>query len=281
MAVLHVDEVEARPLRQHGCAHEVVHETVELRVAQDLHTAREAAVEERMVPRSQRLRAIPGGRPRVAARVGELQADHEALVRAAARAMGRHQLLAQARDLFPGRVADHELRGVAAPVGTHGRRLAAPDELRPALTEMDPAPPRQLARRAFGRAVPAFHRQDAETVAGPQAVGLERTRERRRARRRQGRRRRAASRRTPPGGGGRRRPCAGQRRARNRGPLAGHTICQAQGATPAPASGSRCWTMNDWWPTKGELKGEGCAGEGVEDAGQVEDLRSCVVRSKQ
>ncbi len=185
MAVLHVHEGEARPLRQHGRAHEIVHQAVELVVTQDLHPAREAPVEQWVIPGGQGLRAVPGGRPRVAARVGELQADDEAVVRAAALAMGGHQLLAQPRDLFPGCVADHELRGVAAPVVTHGRRLAAPDELRPARAEPPPAPPRQLARRALGRAVPALHGQDAEAIRHPQAVLLERPAEGRRARRRQ------------------------------------------------------------------------------------------------
>src|SRR5438552_3909645 len=48
---------------------------------------------------------------------------------------------------------------------------------------MSPAPPRELARLAIRRAVPAFHREDAEPVASHHAVHLDRLCQRRRVRR--------------------------------------------------------------------------------------------------
>ena len=77
----------------------------------------------------------------------------------------------------------HQLMRIRAAVVTHGDRLAAPDQLRAADAEIPPAPARQIARLALARAVPAFHRQDAEPVADANAVDLDRLRQRRRRRR--------------------------------------------------------------------------------------------------
>ena len=69
--------------------------------------------------------------------------------------------------------------GIGAAVLADGDRLASPDELCAAQTEVAPAPSGQLAGPAIERAVPALHRQDAPAIAGSQAAGLERTGERR------------------------------------------------------------------------------------------------------
>ena len=176
MAVLHVHELEAGPLRENGGPHVVVGEAVEILVGQDPHAAGEAPVEDRVGEGDERLRPIPGARARVAARVCDLQAHHEVVggALAEARLVGRDEVVAQARQRLPGRGADHELAGVRAAVVAHRGRLAAPDELRAGEAEVPPAAAGQLGRVAVGRAVPALHGQDAEAVAGAQAVGLER-----------------------------------------------------------------------------------------------------------
>ena len=74
---------------------------------------------------------------------------------------------------------------VGAAVMTDGHGLAAPNQLGAAPAEVLPAPDRQVARLAVGRAVPALHRQHAEPVADTHAIDLERLRERRCGRRRQ------------------------------------------------------------------------------------------------
>src|SRR5207237_4300570 len=58
-------------------------------------------------------------------------------------------------------------------------------QLRAADAEVAPSPPRQLARLALARAVPSFHRQNAEPVADAHAANVERLRKRRRRRGRQ------------------------------------------------------------------------------------------------
>jgi hypothetical protein len=61
---------------------------------------------------------------------------------------------------------------------TNRNRLAAPHELRAADTEVPPAPARQLARLPIGRAVPSFHRKNAESIADADAIDLNRLPER-------------------------------------------------------------------------------------------------------
>ena len=176
VAVLHVHELEAGPLREDGGPHVVVGQAVEVLVGQDPHAAGEAPVQDRVGEGDERLRPVPGVRARVAARVRDLQAHHE-VVRGAlseARLVSGDEVVAQARQGLPGRGADHELAGVRPAVVAHGGRLAAPDQLRAREAEVPPAAAGQLGRVAVGRAVPALHRQDAEAVARAQAVGLER-----------------------------------------------------------------------------------------------------------
>ena len=87
---------------------------------------------------------------------------------------------AEVRDRFLRTLDDQELVRVRAAVRPHRGRLASPDQLRPAQAEVSPAAPREVARLAVGRPVPAFHRKDAEPVSDAHAVALERLAERRR-----------------------------------------------------------------------------------------------------
>ena len=97
MAVLDVDELVPRTLRQPRRAHEVLDQPVEVVVGEQAHSAREAAVEDRMVVGDQRLRAILDVRAREASGMRELQADVEVGVRVGAEALAVRgdQVLAQ------------------------------------------------------------------------------------------------------------------------------------------------------------------------------------------
>ena len=175
VAVLHVHELEAGALGQHRGPHVVLGQPVEVLVGQDPDAGGEAPVEDGVGEGHERLRTVPGVGPAVAAGVGELQAHHEVVRGALPEALlvGGHEVVAQAGERLPGRGVDHELAGVGAAVVAHGRGLAAPDQLGAGEAEVPPAAAGQLGRVAVRRAVPALHGQDAEAVAGPQAVRLE------------------------------------------------------------------------------------------------------------
>ena len=168
VAVLDVDEVEAGALRQHRGLHEARRQVVEVVVGQQRHRAvgADAAVEHRVRVRRERLRLLVRVGARVAARVGQLQADDQVVGAEPGAAVTREQVLAQLHEVGLRRRTEAQLVRVGAAVVAHGDRLAAPDQLRAALAEALPAAPRQVGRAAVGRAVPAFHRQDAEAVAG-------------------------------------------------------------------------------------------------------------------
>ena len=55
--------------------------------------------------------------------------------------------------------------------------FASPDQLRAADAEVPPSSARQVGRLAVLRAVPPFHRQDAEAIADAHAIDLNRLRE--------------------------------------------------------------------------------------------------------
>ena len=74
-----------------------------------------------------------------------------------------------------------ELVGVRPPVVPHGERLAAPDERRAAHAEVLPSTPRQFGGPPLRRPVPAFHRQNAEAIAGREPATRAGTGERRAA----------------------------------------------------------------------------------------------------
>ena len=243
MAVLDVDEARSRPAAPSRAARTKSWTSRSSSSSLRIRTPRrEAAVEHGMVPGAERLGAVPVVGPRVAARVRELQADHE--VARGAPAVGGLVLgderLAQARERRQGRLADHQLARVGAAVVAHGDGFAAPDQLGAGAAEVAPAALGELRRLAGGRPVPSLHRQDAEAVPGAQAVRLERLA---RTGSRPGA---AASRRNrgrcrpPRGGGGRPRRCAASRRE----PSPDHSFARSPPATnkngrggwPAPAA---------------------------------------------
>ena len=70
-------------------------------------------------------------------------------------------------------VHDGKLIWVGPPVGLHGERFAAPDHLASGKTEVFPSPQRMFAGKAFGGAVPAFHRLDGPAIADRYAADVD------------------------------------------------------------------------------------------------------------
>ena len=146
VTVLDVDEVEAGGARHDGGADEVADQGVELGVGEgaDRRAGREAAIEDRVRVGRDRLPASARVRPRVAARVGELQADRPG--RRCARWCGRAPRRggsAARRDRLP--------RAGRAPAGSgwRGRRAAPRRPRRPRST-----------RRRCGRSCPSAGASD-------------------------------------------------------------------------------------------------------------------------
>ena len=180
MAMLEVDELIAAGLRLFGGPDVIFDQAADLVVRHHGPRIRiaELPVEDRMAVEDLRLESRVVVRLAETARMGELQADDEAVVAARCRAMCGDQRLAQLRDPGLGVVGEIELARIGAPVVPHRDRLAAPDQLATALAETLPAPKGVLARIAVGLSVPALHRIDAEAVADAHPVEFERPPER-------------------------------------------------------------------------------------------------------
>ena len=170
--MLDVDEVEAALPGAPGGNHVVLDQALDLVVADRGAIGRHAElpVEHRMAIGDDRLEFAIVLRLAEAARMGELQADHEAAVVARRRDVRLDQTFAQPGDAGQRMPGDHELPGIGAAVGAHRAGLAAPDQLGAALAEALPAAHGVLARAAVGFAVPALHRMDAEAVADGHAL---------------------------------------------------------------------------------------------------------------
>ena len=156
VAVLDVDEVEPGVAGAHGGVHEVDGQAVELAVGEAAgDVGRDAPVELGMAAGDQRPGGAVGSGP--ASGVGELEADDEVVVApgGAVRVLQAEAEVAQQPDRA---VVDDELVGVGPPVVADGHRLAAPDELGPALAEALPPAADEVGRPAVGGAVPALHR---------------------------------------------------------------------------------------------------------------------------
>ena len=181
MALLDVHETKAGIARERSRGDELVREALQIVVAQHANARRKAAIEHRVMPPGQRLGAIVDVGPRVASRMRQLETDEQigVGVRAESLAMRGHQLLAQAGDRRQVPRRDQQLMRIGSSVMTDRKRFAAPDQLRPARPEIAPSPPREIARLAVRRSIPALHRQDAEAIADADAVHLDRLRERR------------------------------------------------------------------------------------------------------
>ena len=154
-------------------------ERVEIVVFEQPDALRKAAIENRMAARRQRRgtrRRRRGARsgPSVSAEVR----------RAGRRRRSRRTVRGERRRALPAARAidgcvsrrQHQLMRVRAAVVPDGHRLASPHQLRAADAEVPPAPVVRLAGLAVAGPVPAFHGQDAEAIADPAAVDLDRAR---------------------------------------------------------------------------------------------------------
>src|SRR5580704_863093 len=157
MAVLDVDEIEAAFARKFCRGHEIIDEAAYLVVAhyRPVFGVAEFSVEQGVPISDHRLESLMVVWLAEAARMGELQADHEALVAAHRFAMRIDQGFAQAGDRGLRRCRHHELVRVGAPVRAHRDGLAAPDELAAARAEAAPSPQRVFARPPVALSVPA------------------------------------------------------------------------------------------------------------------------------
>ena len=167
MAMLDVDEIEAAFARTLRRGHEIIDEAAYLVIAhhRPVFGIAELPVEQRVPISDHRLESLMVVRLAEAARMGELQADHEAFVAAHGFAMRIDQGFAQASDRGLRRCRHHELVRIGAPVGAHRDRLAAPDQLAAARAEAPPAPHRVFARAPVALPVPALHRIEREAIA--------------------------------------------------------------------------------------------------------------------
>ena len=132
-----------------------------------------------MVARSERRRLVPHIRARETPGVRELQSEIEIAIRVRPKslAMRRHQRLAQARDRRLRRRRQHQLMRIGAAVLADRDGFASPHQFCAADAEIPPSASCQVGRFAILRAVPPFHRQNAEAVAHAHAVDLNRLRE--------------------------------------------------------------------------------------------------------
>jgi hypothetical protein len=187
VARLHVDEAKSRVAGARGRADEIVDERIELGILEHADAVREAPIEDRVRARRDRRWPIVDVRPGIAARVRQLQADVQIAVRvrSEALAMRGDELLAQGGNRADGARRDQQLMRIRAAVVADGDGFPAPHQLRAARPEVTPAPMREVARLAVARAVPPFHRQDAEPVADANAVHIDRASKRRCRRRRE------------------------------------------------------------------------------------------------
>ena len=176
VAVLEVHEVEAAGLRAFGGGDVIVDQPPDVVVRHHRILLRDAEfpVEHRVAVEDHLLELAIVVRLAEAARMGELEADDELVVTAGGLPVGRDDRLAQTGDGRLRRLGHHQLERVGAPVMAHRHRLAAIDELRPALAEPPPPPHGVLGRGTLPRAVPALDGVDGEAVADGHAVDRQR-----------------------------------------------------------------------------------------------------------
>ncbi len=161
------------PCASFAAAHEVRDELLEIVVFEQPDARWKATIENRMGAGRQRRRTIVDVGARVAARVRELQTDEKVGVRRRAEpfAVRGDERLSQAGDRAPAsRASSSADCGFARPSCRTATASQPHINLAPLMPKCRQRRRGQLARLAGRRAVPAFHRQDAETIADPSAV---------------------------------------------------------------------------------------------------------------
>ena len=169
MTMFDVDELKPDVVRHPRGADELGNQAIEIVVRKHAHACRKPPVESGM--RDRRRAARPDRSscgPGEPARVRQLQADVRDRRRHPGRTVRDVSSTRAARKsarAFLGAFDEQELIGICTAVVTYGDRFAAPDQLRAAESEVPPSADASGRWDARRRAVPAFHRQDAEAVS--------------------------------------------------------------------------------------------------------------------
>jgi hypothetical protein len=176
-----VDELKPDVVSHPRCTDEFGNQTIEIVVRKHAQACRKPPVQSRMLICDERLSMMIVVRSGEPARVRQLQADVQ-IVRgtgAEPRAVFIDEGSAQVRECFLGAFHEQELIGICTAVVTYGYSLASPDQLCATESEVSPSADCQIAGTPVDRAVPAFHRQDAEAVSHADVINMERLSERR------------------------------------------------------------------------------------------------------
>ena len=176
-----VDEIETAVLGALGGNDVVVDQPLDLVVADHRPVGRitEFAVEQRMIVGDDGFEFGVVVRLAEAARMRQLQPDHEIAVVAGRFPVRLDDDVAQGRDLALAFRGHGELLRIGAPVEAHRAGLAAPDQFGAAEPETPPAPPGVLRRPAVALAIPTLHRLDRQAMSDFHAVDFDRRRQRR------------------------------------------------------------------------------------------------------
>ncbi len=175
MAVLEIDEMEARFLRANRRSDEIAYQIVNLSVRETriLTIDSESLVEQRMVIENARLEPVLAVGPCEATGMSELETDHQVFSRVAMFGVRANERSSQAGQRASRFISGKQLIGVGPSIMPHGDCLATPDQLGAAGAKIAPAPNGQLRRPSILGAVPALHWQDAEAISDIEAVKLE------------------------------------------------------------------------------------------------------------
>src|SRR5262245_23748538 len=181
MTLLHVDEGKADARRQTSCRDIMVRKPPQIIVVQQwIGTIsyfsgglidNGTRVEDRVMKGQERPAVT------VAARVRQLQADEQIIVRTEGFTVGLTAFAQHPFQVGCRLVVEKQLPRVGPPLVEHRGRLA-PDELGPAGAETAVTPKRQLIGPAVGRAVATLHGLDTEPVAGTQRADGHRLKQR-------------------------------------------------------------------------------------------------------
>jgi hypothetical protein len=186
VAVLEIDELKSRVVRQLRCLYEEHRDLFEFIIRQDVDAVRKTSIELRVRVGYTRFRdTLP--RTRKAARMCELQPEVEirVCVRTESGGVFFDERVSQVRQRSLRTLLEHELVRIRTAFIADGDRFPTPNQFGAALSEVFPPSYREVARLAIECAVPSFHRKNAEPVADGDGVNVEGSRKWRRSGRRE------------------------------------------------------------------------------------------------
>src|SRR6185312_4521192 len=167
VTMLYIDKVETQPARQARGFVKVFNDGFYVRVRQHGKVRRQTQppIEKRMMVENARLGATVGVWATVAARIGKLQTDQQAVVGAGGQPMLFDQRSAQAGQAFLRVRGRHQLIWIGTPFVGDGHCFSSPNQFRTAAAEALPAPNRVLRWVAVGQSVPALHGMHHDATA--------------------------------------------------------------------------------------------------------------------